>query len=602
MPGTPMYARLGLEVRPPGSASSLAVAVGGMGLTAANRTGFYAELTSTTERLGLVAGGAEVLRACNDPAAVWIEGLGYQVLANHIRVGDLPGGYAQANGDIWYDGTDLMVRRGGVDLNLTANVLPVGATTNSMLRWDGSDWTEQTALTVDASAVTAVDGGAGVDTDFQVRTGAAKLWQIRGVDESDGSNANDLIFSYDGGGGLTEWLRMDVSKSAIQTTVATVAHALPAPALSDATTGKIYFDDATNKYRVSENGGAFVDLALTAGTTTGALLSWDGSGWAENANLLLNADGSLLFDTTAVSPSHAEGTIYWDASDHTLAVMTDVSGTVLQAGQELLLRVVNATGATLNNGQVVYVDGAQGNRPTVDLADASSTASSADCTIGVVTSSSGIANMAAGYVAKTGIVRDVNTSAWSAGDKLWLSTTAGALTNVQPTSPDKGVRVGYALNSTVNGSILVDVDTGCSLADLHDVLVSSPLDGQLLAYDSASAYWANLTGLTYTAVGLTVTGQLNSTGLVQPTSTKTTAYPMVNTDHTIRADATTAAFTVTLPASPVTGQIVCVKKVDNSVNAVTIGGTVDGAVNPTLVQQYSFKTMQYNGTSWDTIG
>jgi hypothetical protein len=181
-------------------------------------------------------------------------------------------------------------------------------------------------------------------------------------------------------------------------------------------------------------------------------------------------------------------------------------------------------------------------------------------------------------------------------------SAAGAITNVQPTSPDKSVRVGYALNSAVSGSILVDIDTGCTLGDLHDVLISTPLAGQLMAYDAVNAYWENLTGLTYTAVGLTVVGQLNSTGLVQPTSTKVAAYPMTNADHTIRADATAGAMAITLPASPVTGQIVCVKKVDNSVNAVTITGTVDGQTNPTLTQQYAFKTMQYNGSSWDTIG
>lgn len=603
MPGTPMYARLGLEVRPPGSATSLAVAVGGMGLAAANRTGFYANLTATTERLGISAGGAEVLRAWNDPTAVWIEGLGYQVLANHIRVGDLPGGYTQADGDIWYDGTDVKVRRGGADLNLTTNVLPVGTAVGNMLRWDGSDWTEQTALTVDASDVTTVYGGVGVDTDFQVRTGVAKLWQVRGVDESDVSSANDLILSYDDGGGLSEWLRFDTSATALQTSIPVDAAAIATPSLSGAGSGRIYFDATDSKYKVSENGGAFLDLALTAGTVTNSILSWDGSGWAENANLLVATDGSLQFDITGVSPSHLEGTVYWDATDHTLAAMTDVSGTTLQIGQEFLVRFTNKTGVTLNNGQVLYIDSAVGNRPTADLADASSTSTSAGSTIGVLTSSGGVANNADGYITKQGIVRGVNTSGWTAGDKLWLSTTAGAVTNVRPTSPDKNIRVGYALNSTVLGSILVDVDTGCALTDLHDVLISSVLEGQLLGYDAVNGYWKNQAGLSYAAAtGLTVTGQLVATGLVQSTTTKTAAYPMVNTDHTIRADVSGGAFTITLPTGPATGQIVCVKKVDNSTNAVTIGGTVDGTVNPTLTQQYAFKTLQYNGTSWDTIG
>ncbi len=64
-------------------------------------------------------------------------------------------------------------------------------------------------------------------------------------------------------------------------------------------------------------------------------------------------------------------------------------------------------------------------------------------------------------------------------------------------------------------------------------------------------------------------------------------------DGLIVADATSAPLTVTLPdPNLVGGMIVTILKADGSGNAVTIGGTVSGALNPTLATQYKAKTVQ----------
>lgn len=80
------------------------------------------------------------------------------------------------------------------------------------------------------------------------------------------------------------------------------------------------------------------------------------------------------------------------------------------------------------------------------------------------------------------------------------------------------------------------------------------------------------------------------------------AYTAESRDHIILCDATAGAFTVTLPpASQVFRMEVTVKKVDASANAITIGGTVDGAVNPTLAAQYKSITVVSDGTAWYKI-
>lgn len=74
------------------------------------------------------------------------------------------------------------------------------------------------------------------------------------------------------------------------------------------------------------------------------------------------------------------------------------------------------------------------------------------------------------------------------------------------------------------------------------------------------------------------------------------------TDDTILCDATAGAFTVTLPL-PAQVQFlrVTIKKIDASANAITLVGTIDGAVNPTLAAQYKAKTIQSDGLAWYTL-
>jgi hypothetical protein len=76
----------------------------------------------------------------------------------------------------------------------------------------------------------------------------------------------------------------------------------------------------------------------------------------------------------------------WNDQDGTIDLGLKGGNVTLQVGQEQLVRVVNGTGNILleSNYQVVRVDGAQGNRPKISLADYSIESASTN-TIGVTT-------------------------------------------------------------------------------------------------------------------------------------------------------------------------------------------------------------------------
>lgn len=100
------------------------------------------------------------------------------------------------------------------------------------------------------------------------------------------------------------------------------------------------------------------------------------------------------------------------------------------------------------------------------------------------------------------------------------------------------------------------------------------------------------------------TGSLNGTGLV--ISTKTGAYTITTSDLAILCNATTAAFTVTLPtAASASGYEFVVKKIDSSVNAVTVDPNgaelIDGAATYALSAQWKYVRFKSNGTAWYII-
>jgi hypothetical protein len=190
---------------------------------------------------------------------------------------------------------------------------------------------------------------------------------------------------------------------------------------------------------------------------------------------------------TSPTHVHTEGAIHWNEDDKTLNIDTEVDDTQIQVGQEVVIRATNKTGSTITNGSVVYVNGAQGQRPTIALADADSSISS-DSTIGIATHD--ISNNQTGYITTFGLVRNLDTSLYSEGDTLYLSSVAGNFTNIVPVSPQHTIKLGIIVYShAIEGSIFVRVDTGGHLSELHDVDISGVTDGQALLYNNATSLW-----------------------------------------------------------------------------------------------------------------
>lgn len=191
---------------------------------------------------------------------------------------------------------------------------------------------------------------------------------------------------------------------------------------------------------------------------------------------------------TAAGVAAGVGELTWNDTDGTLDLGLKGGNVTLQIGQENVQMTHNGSGTALVDGQAVYVQGAQGNRLSVNLALANNDANSAR-TFGVVTEPIG-ANQN-GFVTYSGLVRNINTSAFPEGAALWLSPTVpGGITHIKPAAPDHLVLIGWCVRSHAQvGSIFVHVQNGYEIGELHDVLTNGVTDGQVLTYDSVTGLW-----------------------------------------------------------------------------------------------------------------
>jgi hypothetical protein len=138
--------------------------------------------------------------------------------------------------------------------------------------------------------------------------------------------------------------------------------------------------------------------------------------------------------------------------DSGTGVFSYVSPTTVADANSVTLEVRNTTGSTIAKGAAVYISGHNGNKILIDLADAD--ASGKYPAIGLAAGA--IANNSDGEVTVYGELAGVDTSSYTIGDVLYLSSTAGALTNTRPTSNADAVQnIGKVARSDSNGIIIV---------------------------------------------------------------------------------------------------------------------------------------------------
>jgi len=184
--------------------------------------------------------------------------------------------------------------------------------------------------------------------------------------------------------------------------------------------------------------------------------------------------------------AHQEGRMHWDDDDGCINIGMKGGNVELQTGLELLIQCRNITGSQIDDGKLVKITGATGNKPKIELADAANPWSGYSA-VGLATEDVG--NNSNGYVTTNGLVRGIDTSAWSEGDALYLdNATPGELTNVYPTSPEVVTHVGVVVRShATEGEILCQIVTVPPMTLLADTFGTPSSDGEFYSWDTGNS-------------------------------------------------------------------------------------------------------------------
>ena len=231
-------------------------------------------------------------------------------------------------------------------------------------------------------------------------------------------------------------------------------------------------------------------LAVSGGTLTSVIgvspisTAVSGGTVSVSLNASYQTAGTYVTSVAGTAPITASGTtaITVGIDQTALSVATALTAETLRT------YVKNSSGSTISKGQVVYVTGADGTNALIGLSSASSESTSSK-TLGIAANT--MTQNEFGYVIENGQLSNIDTSAATSGSSVWLGNTPGSYVfNNPPAEPSNSVYLGVVTKANVStGEILVKVQNGYELDELHDVSVGSPSDLDIIQYKSSSSMW-----------------------------------------------------------------------------------------------------------------
>lgn len=166
----------------------------------------------------------------------------------------------------------------------------------------------------------------------------------------------------------------------------------------------------------------------------------------------------IKLNTNPTGVPDEEGVVSWTPGERTISINTGL-GTIIQAGQELVVPVCNVSGVDIANGDPTYVTGSYLGCPTVAIANASSHETIFGA-VGMATTD--IPDGGFGFVSDFGAVRGIDTSYLAQQVPIYVASWTGTekkLTDVRPTFPDYAIQIGQVtVQDATNGIIALKID------------------------------------------------------------------------------------------------------------------------------------------------
>jgi hypothetical protein len=239
--------------------------------------------------------------------------------------------------------------------------------------------------------------------------------------------------------------------------------------------GKI--DSTSDDFGISVGGTEWVNITPTGVVTINNIIAQD-----------LEVD-FIDFDTTA-TVSRATAKLWWNDDDNAKTLMIGGEGdhVDIKVGESNYFRV--RASSAITKGQVVMITGSVGSSGGLTAAPATGlTKTEASKIMGIAAED--IALNSWGYITEFGLLRQIDTSAFSDGDILYYDpSVTGGLTATEPSAPNPKVEIAAVVLADASvGSVFIRLNHHFELNELNDINTTGVSNGDLLKYNSTSDIW-----------------------------------------------------------------------------------------------------------------
>jgi hypothetical protein len=182
--------------------------------------------------------------------------------------------------------------------------------------------------------------------------------------------------------------------------------------------------------------------------------------------------------------------------DYKIAQLESLVTSQVAGARSLYADVRNQSGSAIAKGMPVYVVGSVGASGRLLVTAASNlTEISSSKTLGLTTST--ISNNSNGQVITFGLLEGISTVGAVDGDPVWLGSNGSKIFGYvnKPSAPNHLVYLGAVVRggNQNTGSMMVSIQNGFELKELHDVSVQSPATGDTIRYNATTDLWEKYT-------------------------------------------------------------------------------------------------------------